>query len=335
MAKDDLPFLAIDLPISQENQEVVIQPTPQALWFEAFVRNTDQKSMTVGLLSGFLDQMYGDHKKPLSFMDVGCSKGRQGYDIISRLPKNAFNYIGIDAEARDLEEARRLFQIGQIPAKFVLGNCFNEEDHNKLGLADIVLISHVAYYTRDLRSFTKSYTNKINSNGLALFIHNVPESDTRQLRNKYGTDLTLDVTAFLEMFLDNLGMKAVTYRSHLHFPGNVAEYWGMLSQASFSTSFITENQDLQDAKHLLEFIVQQPLEVLQEKGLLDAYLTDVKEKLERQSNCLYLESRLQVVNAPHSQKEFLLRFDEAFNDVTQKVGILKQEPIKEHEFSIS
>ena len=318
---------------SVNNQFIKPDPTQPALWFEAFLRNTNQKSMTVDLLSSFLGQVYGKEIKPLNFLDVGCSNGLQGFNILSRLTKNTFNYQGIDSEARDLDEARRLFQINQIPSSFVSGDCFNEEIQEELGSADIVLVSHVAYYTKDLHRFISSYCAKLKENGLAIFVHNVRDSDTGSLREKYGADLTLDVTASIEILVNKLEMKAVTYQSHLRFPENMEEYWESLRKISLGEKFSPNCKETTEAKYLLEFVVQQPLETLQKRGLLDEYLAEVKDKLTKQDNCIYLRSRMQIVNSPAGlEKEFLSQRDKAFNLLEQEITAFAENPAREKQY---
>lgn len=298
-----------------------VESSSPGLWFQAFESSTSQKADTAKILGVFFRELC-EGKETVMFSDIGCARGILGLAIAKELGAKRVQYLGIDTEESALLEAQKAFTIAGIGAKLVHNSCFTAEGRSELpDGADISVLSHVAYYTKDLDGFTQNYVEKLGKNGVAVFIHNPPDSDTNQLREKYGASIAFNTAMGIETFLGaNYDMNATTLNSRLKFPDRMADFWEPLSQVSYDKKFTSHNPELVRAKHLLEFAVQQPLEALQEKGVLDAYLTEVKEKLASQDNSLIVKSRIQAAISTFHEEPFLEIFDRSFKEMETKIA---------------
>ena len=300
-------------------------------WFQAFEGATNQKYRTIRALVPFLQQIC-KNKSSCSFLDIGCARGLLSLKIVNQLGKERVHYCGIDAEASALAEAKKSFKKERVIASFVKGSCFDESVHTLLpDNADIILLSHVAYYAADIHDFVQQYLKKLGKEGVAVFIHNPVDSDTNQLRTKYGASVVLNTVAGIETTLE----KQTHYKkgfllSHLYFPEAISGYWDILRQISYQNSVVNENPEFIKAKHLLEFVVQQPLEELHRRGLLDAYLMEVKNKLETQENCLLVKSCIDVAVSPQCDDLFLKRFERAFKKLDAVVHQFEKQKFDQH-----
>ena len=80
------------------------------------------------------------------------------------------------------------------------------------------------------------------------------------------------------------------------------DLWNELVENSFNFNSICLKENFVIAKYLLEFIIEKPLEILGNSGMLLEYLSNVKFRLENQNHRLQTKSIAHVcyfnVNAP-------------------------------------
>lgn len=294
-----------------------------ANWFVAFESRTNQKECTQNVLVSLLSEFFKD-KETVRVLDIGCARGLLSLNIIKGIGKERVSYSGIDSEASAIEEAQRLFTRESIQATCIQGNCFEEEGQQQLpDNADVVLLSHVAYYTPDLNGFAKTYVGKLGTDGIAIFIHDAPDSDINQLRTKYQASVSLNTAAGIEDALTSSGVHAYSYQTLLQFPNTMHHLWDTLKHVSYDKKTETHIPRFQEAKHLLEFVVQQSLESLQEKGLLGEYLDDVKGKLETQNNCLHIRSRMHIVLSQDHSYECPQKLSKALETLEKTIESLQ------------
>lgn len=294
-----------------------------AEWFAEFESHTNQKECTQNVLVSFLSKFLKD-KETVRVLDIGCARGLLSVNIIKGIGKERVSYSGIDSEASAIEEAQRLFKRENIQATCIQGNCFVEEGQQQLpDNADVVLLSHVAYYTPNLKEFAKTYVKKLGTDGIAIFIHDAPDSDINQLRTKYQASVSLNTANGIEDALKDNGVHAYSYQTLLQFPNTMHHLWDILKRVSYDRKTETHIPHFQEAKHLLEFVVQQPLESLQEKGLLGEYLDDVKGKLETQENCLHIRSRMHIVLSQDRSHECPQKLSQALETLEKTIENLQ------------
>ncbi|MDA0781907.1 MAG: methyltransferase domain-containing protein [Rickettsiales bacterium] len=289
-------------------------------WFEAFQNNTNQKQLTKQLLAGFLSKAFPG-KKDLKLLDIGCASASLTSDVIKDLGNTNIFYIGIDGEEEALSEARLNLVSSKVTnPTLIKGDCFSKGIQKDLPEIDVMLASHVGYYAKDVAEFTGDYMDKLSPKGVAVFIHDAPESDINQLRTDFAANIKLNTASVMEENLrDNYDMRALSYKTLLQFPENMNQLWEPLE-----TRDASHIPNFEVAKHLLEFVVQQPLEKLKKEGELPKYLDNVKEKLGNQNNCLIIRSRLQVAVRKDHETGFEGQLGEAFESLKENAQGLEK-----------
>lgn len=293
-------------------------------WFLAFAENTNQKPVTGEVLTPFIKEICGD-KSSITFLDVGCSTAELSKTLCKALGKERVEFHGVDTASEDIKKAQT--SLSNYQKTFYEGDCFTNEIQNQLPQADIILLSHVAYYALDLNAFAQAYIRKLSDNGVAIFISDALESDTNQFRTQFQASVQLHTASGLEDSLkQNCKLNAFSYKTLLKFPDNMKNLWESLGQVSYDNPAKTHQPNVQLAKNLLEFVVQQSLEDLQAKGTLDAYLTKAQEKLESQDNYLHIISRLHVAAQPNTELTNSERYQNAIAQLSNSIESAEQRP---------
>ena len=297
--------------------------TDPGRWFAAFEHSTNQKIVTNDVLTTFLKELLVG-REGISFLDIGCSSGQLAGNIITSLRREKnITYYGVDPEVGALEEGKRFFLEHGIESTFKEGDCFLKNVQETLPKSDVVLISHVAYYANDIADFSSVYAQKSTEDGVTIFIHDALDSDINQLRTKYNAAVQLNTACGIEETLgQHSELHAFSYKTLLQFPKNMNKLWDKFSEVADGKVVHTHIPNFQEAKHLLEFVVQQPLEDLQRSALLDPYLTEIKEKLGEQENCLHIRSRLHIAVQPEPGMDFSAALDAALSSLESRISEL-------------
>ncbi|MBL0319349.1 MAG: class I SAM-dependent methyltransferase [Alphaproteobacteria bacterium] len=272
-------------------------------WFKRFVPRTNQKAKTGRFFRKFIRNLaIGDSPwTPSTMLDIGCGEGTLAKHILESFQRNSLalegrTYAAIDIVDKNVSKVSQ--DLGTFPINLDVrqGNAF-EYDLANFGKQDLIIASHVFYWANDIESIMGNVCNLLSDNGLAIIIHDSPESDQNQFRINFRATVNPHTTSTVERILNSKGMTHFNYiiESELIFPNNTIELKENLLKTVNGEIDINDHADLKYLKYLVEFVVQRPLEELAEEGIAQEYLGQLCSLLQEQNNRLILRSSVQVV----------------------------------------
>ncbi|AIL65817.1 hypothetical protein NOVO_07380 [Rickettsiales bacterium Ac37b] len=204
----------------------------------------------------------------------------------------------------------------------ICGNCFSNDLDKLPNNAGLILVSHVAYYAPetsdqhtilDTKFFVEALYNKLDYSGSLVFIHESSNSDMNILRQKYCESICISANQKIKDALEQykIPYKFIPIYSKLTFP-NMESLWDKFQKDSYDGYETLES--FAEAKNLLEFVVQTPLEILKERGKLHEFLLKIKQLLRDQGNILIIRTDMQIAIS----KEKILDL-QAIDDILQEV----------------
>jgi len=286
-------------------------------WFSAFVGATTEKieiaKFLEKLIKLFVEGLPETSLKGMqcSVMDVGMGEGTLAGKIAQTLKDHCFyvDYRGIDRDGQFVAQTRaKLAYIKVDEQRIIEGDCFSQDLDQLPNNPSLVVVSHVAYYTPDVRGFIKSLVQKMGKDTILVFVHAPMASDHMCLRQEYGAAMNMDVTKTIKeaietqqsppLFLETqqepiLSLWNLFFTSFLSFPESVSfEDLSRITSAAYEN--IKEEHEL-TIRNLLEFIVQRPMEALREEKILGAYVEKMTKTLCREVNKFHIWTNMQIV----------------------------------------
>lgn len=230
-----------------------------AEYFEAFVKNSNQKKVTGRALLKFLQEYLG-YKEVCSIIDLGSGGGYIIPYIAKLSDKNCgrIEYSAVDIERKFIQETEKKIDSYNLTKKEIIwGDIFSDEINLLPNNADIIFVSHVLYYSEDVEKFIHAIVEKMGQATLLISIHENRLSDINFLRRKYGTIKEIDVVDKLKTSVEQKQLleSEVFLASKLRFPvidDTVIcdiEDWQQESEEAFLHNFILQ-EDLDEVQPL-------------------------------------------------------------------------------------
>jgi hypothetical protein len=214
-------------------------------------------------------------------------------------------YSGIDLDPKFVTQTQEALGDTDIENPYIIaGDCFAKDIDKLPNNAGLVVASNIAYYAKNINLFVDNLLRKTSEDGIAVFLHESALADPNVLRAKYKSPVETST-------VDSIA-KALRYRKVSHttiqltsvisFPENITELWDELAICSEYSAF-KNLQNYQEAKALLEFIVQVPLESLKAQEKLGEYLKDIQALMNKQNGKLILRTDIQIATSKEKDKD--------------------------------
>jgi len=252
-----------------------------ASWFLSFLRHTEEKQQTARLLKELL-QPY--QAQTSSILDLGCGDGSFSASVLAGFGPTVA-YTAIDAEKSLLDAAQKnIRHIG-------LGRSHFIHHHWLDGLAqleekfDLILASHIGYYSEDIVHFMAEIKRHLAPNGSAILIHETKEAFPNRMRKRYQAPIITDVP-------ESLAPCAEEY---------VIESWITPARSDWKKILCAPYNQLQagdkQSRDLLEFCVQLSAEDLADQERLDDYIAQIEKEYAQYAGRFYLPSKIQMIKS--------------------------------------
>jgi hypothetical protein len=210
------------------------------------------------------------------------------------------------------------FKDFELQGNIVQGDCFNEEVvwnalKNTTGTngANLILASNIGYYTPDKnqQNFIDLLKTKLNNkqNAIIIAMHEAKDAQTGSFCRKYGSVVDIDVVKNIHNAAYGAGLDAIEIplEAALRFPNMTSQIWLAIESAAAGLDVSGKDinpKDLQDARNLIEFVIQRPLESLHREGRVREYLDDLRTHLNAQNNQLIIKSTFQIIPSENMQQ---------------------------------
>lgn len=304
-------------------------------WMDEYDKVTTEKDLEVNVLAGLLEKLQdidGVDYKPNILVDLGSGSGQ----LFGRMMKqgkgslNVSNYYGVDNNKDAVKNAENELKDynSEVNVDMKFGDCFDpaawpkttqEVDNNNKEnqntpisndngqpiKADLALCSHVGYFAGNrLGGFLDNATKNLSKNGLFILVHD-GKSDVKDMYQKYSSgDCDNSVAEKVSEHFKKLNHEVINvrFKSEFTFPKLSEEQWQQIAKCP--TDYNDSDKDVQETRNLLGFTAQRSLRDIAKDGDFDNFLKDVRERLNKQDNKLFIEDICQIVVSKECDKDF-------------------------------
>lgn len=290
--------------------EEVFRKSKTAGWFDAFYSNTDEKRVTATavekrVLEPLKDRIYSS--LPLKVLDVGCCESDfplQLMQIFHSMTEGQFFYFGIDRNGTAVRNVAQNKIISErqegkkFSSDFYVADFFslfrNEYahmfDHSservKFGgqKFNLIICSHVAYYTKDISRFVDIALDTVYKNGFAVFIHESEQSLPKLRSKECGAPVQAQTSTLIQNDLKFKGINHYVFKvnSHIYLPLSIED--NIDTMLKINESCLSRGQ--LRLKKLIEYICQVPLETLHMIGKLSACIEGLGNVVQTESDII-------------------------------------------------
>ena len=308
--------------------------------FGTFLKNTNQKILTGRIFRQLLETLHIStnmmQANPFTMVDVGCGEGtlsRELLKILRPICQQQIKCVGLDRNRLLLDKFKKsLFGFAKVVSSTIQDDAFGF--HPFGGSWHLVVASHVIYHAHDsndpFRSasraerFITNVVNSLETNAIAIMVHESKHSDMRELGTRYGSPLMSDAPEVIQSTCRkyNITMQSIPFEAELRFPNLTKRQWGMFEQPKL-ISIAKQIPELNEALRLLGFTVQRPMNEMDNQEL-QGLTRDIQERLDENS-ALCVRSDMQVLISPERGPWFEKAVQEACDKVRAVVPELQRE----------
>lgn len=292
--------------LSTELGEQALVSSRTSTWFAAFVEATTEKQETASVLKRLISIFVSKLKEtnirdiPCSVMDIGVGEGTLAKEIALTLQNHCLrvDYKGIDIDSNFVKQTQAKLDFVKIEKHSIIhGNCFGNDLGQLPNNPSLVIVSHVAYYTGDVKKFITSLIKKINHNTILIFIHAPTVSEHMKLRTKYGAKISTDIPKLIQEAIKEeqkpiLSLWNFLFTSFIEFPIN-SEAISRIANAAYES--LKDKHKEFKARNLLEFVIQRKTEELRKELTLHDYVQHMTKTLFDEVNKLHIWTNMQIV----------------------------------------
>ncbi len=274
--------------------------------FIAFLKATNQKEITGEIFYVLIRDLVakgiilsGD--SPVELYVPGIGEGFQAQEnakAIYQISGRNINISGSDISDSFVNSAtRRLTSIPYInQVEVEIGDTFKQGSITAKHI-DIAAASHLLYFATSqtaATNFVLNITNTLKDDGVAILIHEAPDSNIAELRSTYNPSILSKPTLAIDMTAHNIGLPVfkLDYISSLAFQDR-----GLVKSLKAPQSYdeLKRNDDFVQTANLMQFIFQRSLSSLEGKNLLEKAIDDVLDRLDPKTNELEILSYFQII----------------------------------------
>lgn len=289
--------------------------------FGTFLARTNEKELSHKTITAFMKNLYTVHPEffaqGLQVFDIGFGNGKFSQSLMQSfgeiLPKGSSNmtFAGMDRQEPFAESTQKLIAaIGVPKVKTTVGN-FRDDALPKTSInsANVVIASHFAYVFSDMNQFIEKVEAIVQKNGIAIFLHggNTPIDKWRQKFSSILRDaLTEHAPSKIQRAVDKAGLysRSFAFNPTLKFPQLTDREWKalrMVETNKFDADYSHWSQKQKEAKQLIEFFLQDPLEAFTQQQR-HQLVNEFRNLLVSCDHQIALANTMQVIVARNSQE---------------------------------
>lgn len=216
---------------------------------------------------------------------------------IKKTNKALIHYSGLDINDEIIKYSKicsKKFVNNFFPSTSNLSVSLEEINWSEFSLS-LLIFNNIPYYAFNIKDFISNLFYTKSDKQKVIFVNESPLSDLGYLRNNFGNNFNSENYSEVIMYLEKkyIPFKMSYFDIIINFPNYEDKIWNNLYKIDCNR--VTTDQHYTEAKALLEYIVQKPLETLFEDNLLKKYLDKVRVLLKKQNNQIISKNTLFLV----------------------------------------
>jgi ubiquinone/menaquinone biosynthesis C-methylase UbiE len=287
--------------------------------FGTFLARTNEKELSHQKISTFMKNLHKVYPaffaKGLEVFDIGFGNGKFSQSLIQSFGKTLsagtrnMTFAGMDTQEPFAQSTQELLtNIGIAKPKTIVGN-FRDDALPKTAIksANVVIASHFAYVFSDMDQFIEKVEEIFQKDGIAIFLHggNTPIDLWRQKFSSILRDaLTENAPSKIQRAVNKAGLYSRTFAFNptLKFPQITDRDWKALRTVAsnkFDADYSFWNSNRKEAKQLIEFFLQDPLEAFTQQQR-HQLVNEFRNLLVSCNNQIPLANSMQIIVARNS-----------------------------------
>lgn len=287
-------------------------------WFKTYLRYVDEKDFIANEIfeNIKISTSHLKNKNKIKILDIGCGNGELTQKYLKHL-SGLFSDKKIEVEAVDLNtELLNDFRLNHmnfdknVSVNLINKNFFSEYPSTEERY-DIVIASHVMYYTPNLsESFTK-IKNYLSAGGKALIFHHSGDGCILSgMRERYNPQSSANIKP------------AKNKNSNVDHIGTILDNLGIMYEVKkqFFNMFFPENLVGADGRNLISFIIDKPFVDLLKENKVNKIIKELRSnfngenKLKLHNNMYVIENNI-CNNISDNLKRFKGNINAVFADI--------------------
>lgn len=289
--------------------------------FGTFLQKTNEKQLTQQVMDSFITHLSqlcpAYFSNTIQMFDIGCGDGEFSSSLVATLGKSmpqgakSISFMGIDPQPSFVKKTHELVNKLGAKSDVMVGDFMKDPlKPTMLRSSHFIIASHSAYVFLDLPKFIEKVEAMLAKNGFAIFLHN-GDTPINMFRKKFPTILKQPVSNNIVEKIDDalkssgLFYSTLDFKPTLKFPHLTQKEWKQLrsvAYADFAVDYSDWKPDVLQAKKLIEFFIQDPLEAFTQKER-DIILPAFNDLLHSCNHEIPLLNAVQIVAARDSDKQ--------------------------------
>lgn len=278
-------------------------------WFKTYLKYTDEKASIANAVSGVItsSDFYENlkNKSCIKVLDIGCGNGVLTRKVLNGIagifPHKPVVADAFDVNTKLLTDCRCSCSNlnPDVQINIQKRDYFNDGTIN--GKYDIILASHVMYYTDDIPGALLKIRSNLSDNGKAIIVHHSGDGCIlSHFRAKYNPSSAANLNqSEKEIASEDIIASALDNQKIAYSVGK--------------QNFVLKMPDnRKDVKNLVSFIIDKPFEKLQREQKAGEVIKDISANLDGE-NCLHLFNNMYVIDG--TEKSSGITFTGAAKDI--------------------
>lgn len=293
-------------------------------WFKSYLKFVDEKFSIANEIIDVVSepQFYNslNEKDTIKVLDIGCGNGVLTQNYLNGISK-IFPSKNIEVDALDVNKnlikdfrENNYNLSSNIQIDLQKKDFFKSSNNNKY---DLIIASHVMYYTDDLSDSLNKIESSLSDDGKAIIFHHSGEDCIlSELRAKYNSESMANLKQSKDDISTNDIIKSTLEKENINHK----------SKKQFFNLYFPQNDKTQDFRNLISFLADKPFMELVKENKIAPFINEIKEKVDddnalKLNNNMYILESSKTKNIDYVGPQYNKKIDIIFSDIDGTLSV--------------